>query len=542
VKRLGGPAKRSYSTSVRWVLAFAGVAAVGGLGACALISGLSDFSAGSPDASVSDVRAVVAPDGGKPEVADSSTPGEETSVADAAPLVSLPDASCESTLNDILNCGACGAACETANSTGAACAGSVCTYTGCGADWLDCDQAPPNTNGCESSKTSTGSCGACGNVCDTTHSLGASCVSTDGGAIVCRYAGCQPGWADCNAGGADTDGCETSLATAANCGACGKACDTTDSQGASCDDGTTCSYTGCNSGYADCDTTPPDTNGCETKVAASATCNACGMACDTANSNGATCQMGSGGATCKYTSCKANYANCNTTPPDTNGCETSTTTASNCGACGRACDTAHSTGPGCSGGNCTYTGCAKGYADCANAAPNTNGCESSLSSTTTCGACNAACNTKTGAASCNGTTCSYQCNSGLFDCNAGNAPDTDGCECATPGCCGTGCETTHSDGVGQSFYDCNAAGSYNGSQAQAACTAYTGMASACTPSTVCCGLNVGICLGMTAHSVCGSTGGKCYCWQYQGPNQGKVESEGSSCSASCGGGGDPSWN
>ena len=454
-----------------------------------------------------------------------------------------PNAACGSTLNDVLNCGACGAACDTANSTGAACAGSVCTYTGCGADWLDCDQAPPNTNGCESSKTSTGSCGACGNVCDTTHSLGASCVGTDAGAIVCQYAGCQPGWADCNASGADTDGCETSLATAANCGACGKACDTTDSLGASCDDGTTCSYTGCNSGYADCDTTPPDTNGCETKVAASATCNACGMACDTTNSNGATCQMGSGGATCKYTSCKAGFANCNTTPPDTNGCETSTTTASNCGACGRACDTAHSNGPGCSAaGNCTYTGCAKGYADCANAAPDTNGCESSLSSTTTCGACNAACNTTTGAASCNGTTCSYRCNSGLSDCNAGSAPDTDGCECTTPACCGTGCQSTHTDGVGQKFYDCNQLGSYNQSQAQAACTAYTGSASACTPSTVCCGVNLGICLGTTAHSVCGSAGVGCYCWQYQGPNPGTVESESSGCSASCGSSGDPSWN
>jgi hypothetical protein len=60
---------------------------------------------------------------------------------------------------------------------------------------------------------------------------------------------------------------------------------------------------------------------------------------------------------------------------------------------------------------------------------------------------------------------------------------------------------------------------------------------------MCCGLgNPMFCIGMTANSVCGSANGKCYCWQYQGPNRGKVESESSGCSASCGGNGDPSWN
>jgi hypothetical protein len=529
---------------VRWVLALAGGAAVGSLGACALVSGLSDFTAGSIDASVSDVRATAPADAGKPgPVVDAGTPVVDSSPADGAEAVE-PRASCASTVDDVLNCGACGAACDTANSTGAACAGAVCAYSGCQADWLDCDQTPPNINGCESSRTSTASCGACGNACDTVHSLGATCVSGDGGAIVCQYSGCQPGWADCNSDGADTDGCETSLSTATNCGACGKACDMANSQGASCDDGTTCSYTGCSSGYADCDTIPPDTNGCETMVPMSATCDACGAACDTTHSNGATCQMGTGGATCKYTGCGTGYANCNTTPPDTNGCETQTTTATDCGACGRACDTKTSTGAKCSGGNCAYTGCAKGYADCVTTPPNTNGCESSLSSTASCGSCNAACNTKTGAASCNGATCSYQCNSGLLDCNAASAPDTDGCECATPACCGTSCQTTHSDGVGQSFYDCNRTMTYNQAQAQVACAAYTGSAEACSPSTTCCnGLQIGsFCTGVTAQSVCGSAAGKCYCWQYEGPNSGRVESEGSSCKASCGGGSDPSWN
>ncbi len=523
------------------------MAAVGGLGACALISGLNDYSSGPIDASLSDVRAVhPTGDDGSHEPDDSGAVDDAVGSDAASDAGVALEASCDSSVADPLNCGTCGVACDTANSTGASCAASVCSYTGCQADWLDCDQKGANNNGCESSKTSTASCGACGNVCDTTHSLGATCVTSDAGTIVCQYSGCQPGWADCDPSGTDTDGCETSLASPSNCGACGKACDAKNSQGASCVDGTTCSYTGCNSGFADCDTDAPDTNGCETKVA-SATCNACGASCDTTHSNGATCQMGSSGSSCKYTSCANGYANCNTTPPDTNGCETQTTTASNCGGCGKSCDTGHSNGASCSGGNCQYTGCASGFADCVNTAPDTNGCESSLSSTATCGGCNNACNTKTGAASCTGSTCTYQCNSGLLDCNASKAPDTDGCECATPTCCGTGCANTHSDGVGQSFFDCNAPGSYNQAQAQSACTAYTGNAGACTPSTVSCcnGLMLGnLCLGSstTDHSVCGSAGGKCYCWQYSGTNSGKVESEGSSCSASCGGNGDPSWN
>jgi hypothetical protein len=36
--------------------------------------------------------------------------------------------------------------------------------------------------------------------------------------------------------------------------------------------------------------------------------------------------------------------------------------------------------------------------------------------------------------------------------------------------------------------------------------------------------------------------GKCYCWQYDGPNAGRVEAVSGSCKAACGSGSDPSWN
>ena len=320
---------------MRWVFALAGVAAVGGLGACALISGLSGYSAGSSDASLPDVRVVVpAGDGAAVEpVADSGPSGDDS--GDSASEVVPPEASCESTVDDVLNCGTCGVACDMSNSTGAACAASVCTYSGCGADWLDCDQAPPNTNGCESSKTSTGSCGACGNVCDTIHSVGATCVSTDGGAIVCQYSGCQPGWADCDPSGTDTDGCETSLVDGRQLRRVRQGLRHDQQQGRLLRRRDDLQLYGLQLGIRRLRHDRARTRRLRDQGRHRRRADACGTSCDTVHSDGATCQMGSSGATCKYTGCGSGFANCNTTPPDTNGCETSITTASNCGACGR---------------------------------------------------------------------------------------------------------------------------------------------------------------------------------------------------------------
>ncbi len=508
---------------------------------CADLWGFADltagFDAGLPDAT-SGAEAGGGADGGAGT--DGAVSMDGAVGADAGPD-SGP--SCPSA-GTIVSCGGCDQACDTLQSNVLSCENdSTCVYRGCATGWQDCDKTPPDTNGCESSTTSTSSCGACASVCDTAHSIGATCVASADGGIACQYTGCQPGWADCNPSAPDTNGCETSLSTAANCGACQAACDTANSQGATCNDGTTCTYTGCHAGFADCNTTAPDTDGCETATTSTA-CDACNTSCDTVHSVGATCDTA--GGTCVYTRCESGFADCNTTPPDTNGCETQITTAANCGGCGRACDTKTSTGASCNGSNCAYTGCAAGFADCDTTAPDTNGCESSLSSTATCGACeNAACSTKTGAASCNGTTCSYKCNAGLTDCNAATAPDTDGCECATPGCCSGACQTTHANGVGQSFYDCNAKGTVSSAQATEACVAFTGSAGQCSSSQICCALGLGgLCLlGSTAMSVCGSVQGQCFCWQYSGGAPGTVQAVGSGkCTAACGASTDVSWN
>ena len=95
-----------------------------------------------------------------------------------------------------------------------------------------------------------------------------------------------------------------------------------------------------------------------------------------------------------------------------------------------------------------------------------------LTTTTNCGACGIACNTSTGVPMCAGTTCTYACNPGRLDCNAVDGPDTDGCECTTPACCGINCQTTHDDGLGHKFYDCNPLVTRSPASALAACQAY----------------------------------------------------------------------
>jgi hypothetical protein len=84
---------------------------------------------------------------------------------------------CESPLDTVTNCGACGATCDSANSNGASCVGSGCTYTSCKAGFLDCNKTAPDTNGCECATATTaaeGTAGCCGDgtQCQTKHDNG----------------------------------------------------------------------------------------------------------------------------------------------------------------------------------------------------------------------------------------------------------------------------------------------------------------------------------------------------------------------------------
>jgi hypothetical protein len=137
-----------------------------------------------------------------------------------------------------------------------------------------------------------------------------------------------------------------------------------------------------------------------------------------------------------------------------------------------------------------------------------------LTSVDNCGGCNVRCNGTTGAPSCTGGTCTYVCTAGRSDCNTA-APDTDGCECATPACCGSACQSSHSDGVGQSYFDCNPPATYTEMTAFSACAAYALSVGSSAASCVG-GLT---CRGSSVPTVCfTSSSGSCatYCWQYTG--------------------------
>jgi hypothetical protein len=174
---------------------------------------------------------------------------------------------------------------------------------------------------------------------------------------------------------------------------------------------------------------------------------------------------------------------------------------------------------------------------------------------TNCSACGAMCNPVHAAnPRCDGMTCSYACNPGYLDCNFGTAPpDTDGCECHAPGapadtrCCSGGCPIAHNydqDITIGTFYDCVAAGTYNGTLAMDACTAYagTGNCSAWTCSSYQDG-------GLIADMVCsdGPTAPACACWAFDGdipgqmvvgPGTATVDSNNCQCPMAT----DPHWN
>jgi hypothetical protein len=158
-----------------------------------------------------------------------------------------------------------------------------------------------------------------------------------------------------------------------------------------------------------------------------------------------------------------------------------------------------------------------------------------LNTVNNCTMCGAKCDgtnaTQTG---CNGTTCQYTCKTNFSNCNS-TAPDLNGCECATPTCCGSSCAITHSNGLSQNYWDCVDAGTYNQTQAGKACTAYTNDQFACMAAS---------CIGDAGDLViCGTPDGgtSCVCWDYSGQDTSHVYKSGSTtcyCPSSI----DPTWN
>jgi hypothetical protein len=242
-----------------------------------------------------------------------------------------PGNGCETAIDSVDNCGACGTVCSAAQHATATCEGGTqCGYA-CETSYLDCDQV--SSNGCEVNKQSdVSNCGACGNKCTAPSNATAKCTSG-----ACGFT-CKTGFGNCN--NQTVDGCEVDLTkTVEHCGACGQACPTPSNATPTCQ-ASTCGFT-CNAGYDDCDHNAG--TGCEKQVLGTDihNCGACGKECGTANGT-PKCTAG----VCSIT-CSSGYDDCNGKNAD--GCEVNLKTdAHNCGSCGHDCG-----GGSCSNGYCT---------------------------------------------------------------------------------------------------------------------------------------------------------------------------------------------
>jgi hypothetical protein len=115
--------------------------------------------------------------------------------------------------------------------------------------------------------------------------------------------------------------------------------------------------------------------------------------------------------------------------------------------------------------------------------------------------------------------------SGTPDARADATPDAAADATGTDGCT----VVTHSNGLGQAFYDCTPLGTRTIEEATAACIAYTGSASQCVNNPPAC----------TTGSVCSSGAALCACWRYMGPPAGHVNNPVAACV--CASGMDPTW-
>ena len=126
------------------------------------------------------------------------------------------------------------------------------------------------------------------------------------------------------------------------------------------------------------------------------------------------------------------------------------------------------------------------------------------------------------------------------------ARDTDGGASVCSACGSSGC-TVHSNGVGQTFEDCQPASTYDQTQALEACAAFTGSSAAC--AVVACAESGGPGGGSgtrgstrSDQAVC-NTAAPCDCWTFSGTDVGLVQSTNpKKCDPCSKGGGGSAWN
>jgi hypothetical protein len=346
--------------------------------------------------------------------------------------LSEPDG-CESPPDDLLNCGACGNACDYANAE-ALCVQGRCVQAACAPLYGDCDG---DRQSCEVPLDTLTDCGQCGKECEDVPHAVPSCA---GGS--CGIDACLEGYGDCD--GSAPNGCEQELATLTHCGGCNQHCDFPGSTGDDCAL-KTCLAGTCQSGYADCDGDPSD--GCES-LSSATHCGQCQAKCDASLMNVADATCGGAGS-CSITACDPGFGNCDANA--LNGCEASVRTLSNCGSCGTGCAIAHAV-TSCATGSCNFVNCQNGWGDCSNGLA--DGCEQALNTATNCGACGMNCANVPGKPYCSGGQCvSVVCPGTTADCDGLNST----CEvdlasnASSCGACGNLCSfstgTPHASGL-----------------------------------------------------------------------------------------------
>ena len=324
-----------------------------------------------------------------------------------------PSNGCETQLNSLTHCGACGNTCSLANGT-QTCDTGVCTLTGCNQGYGNCDFVA--SNGCETPLNTTQNCNACGSLCDYTNAA-ETCAAGN-----CTLTACNSGFGNCDAN--EANGCEQALTNNTHCGGCNISCSRTNAA-TSCGSGT-CTLGACNAGWGNCDGNAA--NGCETQLTSDTHCGGCNAACGVNDAR--TCS----GGICSLSSCPSGSADCDN---DGTTCEQPLNTSAHCGGCNVAC-TRPNASASCSTGTCTLGMCSGGFGNCDGNA--SNGCEQSLNTNAHCGACGVTCTHDNAASSCSTGTCALgACDPGWSNCD-GNAAN--------------GCEGSGADSDNDGFPDC----------------------------------------------------------------------------------------
>jgi alpha-tubulin suppressor-like RCC1 family protein len=141
------------------------------------------------------------------------------------------------------------------------------------------------------------------------------------------------------------------------------------------------------------------------------------------------------------------------------------------------------------------------------------------------------------AVTCRPGTCDGICKPACAACSA---------QCGTPACCGSACETTHTTGTGQSFYDCEPAGTADEPEAFEACSLAllpSGL-TRCADSTPSCG-DAGT---LSATCSCSQTfmyptlQSSAQCWVYAGAMAGRTYESDTGCTPCPPASGGQPWN